>query len=128
MDQFIRAHCLRTGRVRVSDFLRALEAAGINMPRAEVIAALRDFKIVRGGNQDWIDGLSLRSIVENRLKRFIDYECLRADGLSCRLATVASGSGLSRVQTIYQLQQWGFTVATVGGAHIVRGLGIKEEH
>jgi hypothetical protein len=127
MDQFIGAHCLRIGRTRVSDFMRALQDEGIDLPRSQVIAGLRDFRIVRCGGQDVIDGLCLRVLVENSLRRFIEQECLRADGLSCRLTTVARGSGLTRAQTAHQLARWGFTINQIGCAHVVRGLGLKEE-
>jgi hypothetical protein len=125
MDQFINRYA-RQGSMRLSHFIRELRAAGFNHWRSEVIAELsrRGFTLSNVAGQTWIVGLSPRT--ENpALRKFIDTSCIRADGLTCKLASIVRGVGLPRTQVIQQLEQFGFEIVR-DGVFVVRGLGIKE--
>jgi predicted transcriptional regulator len=125
MFEFIRDHCVRADSMRLSDFVRALRASGYAMQRTAIVAQLsRDFKLADVAGQTWIVGLSLRNKA-NRLRQFIDTNCIRADGLQAKLADIVRGCGLPRNQVIAQLQQWGFEIER-NGVYVVRGLGLKE--
>jgi hypothetical protein len=130
MYEFIRDHCVRADSVRLSEFVRALKSAGYSMARTAIVAALsREFKLVDVAGQTWIVGLSLRNNNADRLREFIDDNCLRADGLTCKLSSITRGAaavGLNRNDVIQQLQNWGFDISTANGAYIVRGLALRE--
>jgi hypothetical protein len=130
MDQFIKDHCARDGSTRLSEFIRALKAAGINMPRTEIIAALsREFRMTNVSGQQWIVGLSLRSTRTKRFRILLHDTCFFADGLSCPLSALvraASSLGLTRTEVIAEIEQSGFTIEKASGVYVVRGLAPKE--
>jgi hypothetical protein len=130
MFEFIRDHCVRADSLRLSEFIRALRLAGFRITRTAAVAELsREFTLSEVGRQTWIVGLSMRSNKADQLRRFIDANCLRSDGLTCKLASLVRGAaecGFSRNEVIQQLQNWGFTITQANGAYIVRGLGFKE--
>jgi len=126
MFEFIRDRCLRADSVRLSEFIRALKSTGLLMSRTAIVAALsREFTLSDVGGQTWIVGLSLRNTKADKLRRFIDDNCLRADGLQVKLASIVRGAGMSRTEVIQQLQSWGFEIASEG-AYVVKGLALKE--
>jgi hypothetical protein len=129
MFEFIRDNCVRADSMKLSDFCRALKAAGYKVPRTEIVAALsRQFSLTTVGNQTWIVGLSLRNNKEVLLREFINRHCFRADGLQTKLASFARAvsSFLSRDEVIQYLHSWGFHIESVNGAYVVHGLGLKE--
>jgi hypothetical protein len=130
MFEFIRDHCVRADSMRLSEFIRAVRKAGFKITRTSVVAELsREFRLTEVGKQTWIVGLSLRNSKADRLREFIDSNCIRADGLICKLWSIARGAaeyGISRSEVIQQLQDWGFTITQANGAYVVRGLGMKE--
>jgi hypothetical protein len=129
MFEFIRDHCARAHSMRLSEFIRAYKATGITMPRTAIVAELsREFALSEVAGQTWIVDLSLRNNKADQLRRFIDENCLRADGLNCKLASIVRGAasvGLTRNEVIQQLQSWGFEIAR-DGAYVVRGIALKE--
>ena len=125
MDAFLNRFA-RTGSMKLSIFIRDMRAAGLDHWRSEVIAELsrRGFTISAVANQTWIIGLSPR-MPDTPLRAFIDRHCLRADGLTCKLAAIVRGCGMKRAEVISQLEQFGFEIAR-DGVYVVRGLGLKE--
>jgi hypothetical protein len=130
MFEFIRDHCVRANSMRLSEFIRALRSNDYKMTRTAIVAELsREFKLADVSGQTWIVGLSLRTSKADRLRQFVDDNCIRADGLHCKLWSIARGAaeyGISRSEVIQQLQDWGFTITQANGAYVVRGLGMKE--
>ncbi len=65
----------------------------------------------------------------NMSSRYVCYDnCIRADGLCCKLSAIVRGAaslGLSRTEVISILQSWGFQIAS-DGAYVVRGIALKE--
>jgi hypothetical protein len=130
MFEYIRDHCVRADSMRLSEFLRAIRAAGFRITRTAAVAQLsREFTLSEVGGQTWIIGLSMRNNTADRLRQFIDENCIRADGLTCKLGSIVRGAvrcGLTRNQVIQLLERWGFTISSAAGTYVVRGLAFKE--
>jgi len=125
MDQFLDRFA-REGSMTLRDFTRQLHRAGFNMFRGEIVAELvrRGFAVSSAGGQSWIIGLSPQR--NSALREFIDENCIRADGLSCKLAAIVKATGLKRTEVIEQLSQWGFDIKKHNGGYVVAGIGTKE--
>lgn len=126
MDQVINRFA-RTGSMRLRDFIRELHAAGFNMFRGEVVAELArlGFPVSTIANQSYVIGLSLHA-EQSILREFIDTQCVRSDGLSCKLSAIVKATGLKRTEVIRQLSEWGFDIKKINGGYVVAGLGTKE--
>jgi len=126
--QFVQHRCAHEGSMKLADFTRAFKSAGGKMIRTAVVKELsRDFELTEKRGQTCIVGLSLCTSA-NKLRRFVDHNCLQADGLTCPLASIVRGSGVSRTKVIQQLTSWGFNISIVGGTTTVYGLGLKEAY
>ena len=131
MFDFIATHCARYGSTQLSEFKRALKQTGLNMPHTAIVAQLsNEFTLTEAGGQLWIVGLSLRA-TGDKLHRFIDRHCLRADGLTCKLSDLmralkSDGYHAPRTYVVSTLQNWGFNIDKHNGSYVVAGIGLKE--
>jgi hypothetical protein len=126
VKEFIRDRCAPVGSVRLTDFRRALQT---NLSRTEIIAQLAQlgYSTADVAGQLHIVGLSLReSSPIEKLRSFIEQNCVRFDGLEMKLADLVRAAGMRRNQVVHSLTELGFAVVRKDKRHYVEGLGLKE--